>query len=64
MTDEEFYNGLGMLIYFWYEKSDVSRWSGFEKLKPELEKRRPDIAMVIENYLKAERAMWAAVENL
>lgn len=64
MTDEEFDTGLKMLEYFWEKNSDVTRWSEFEKFKPELEKRRPDIATIIDNYLKAERALSAAMKNL
>lgn len=64
MTEEEFYNGMRMLGYFWDNKGDITRWSGWEEFKPELEKLRPDIAMVIENYLKAERVMRTTMKNL
>lgn len=64
MSDEEFYEHLRMLEYFWEEKGDVTRYSGWDEFKPILAERRPDLALVIENFIKAEKAMNAAMRNL
>lgn len=64
MTDEEFYEGLRMLEYFWGDKGSVTAWAGWEAFIPFLKERRPDIYLVINNYLEAEKAMAAAMRNL
>jgi hypothetical protein len=64
VSDEEFYENLRMVEDFWEEKSDVTRYSGWETFKPFLLERRPDVYMIIENYLKAERAMNSIMRNL
>lgn len=63
-NEDTFYEGLRMLEYFWTDKGDVTRWSGFEEFMPKLKERRPDVYLIIKNYTEAEQAMHSAMRNL
>lgn len=63
MTDEEYENEMNMVKYFWEEKRDATRYTGWGKVKSEIERREPHILQAIENYENAERTVSALLEK-
>ena len=62
--DSEIEDGLRMIRYFWKEKGDIKRWCSWEDFKVILQKERPDLYLIITNYMVAEAALNSAVENI
>lgn len=63
MTEEQ-EQDIYMLKYFWDEKGDVTRYTGFEEAMELLKEYKPHIYIIIKNYLEAERAMESAMKEL
>lgn len=50
------------LRYFWEQKRDLTRWTGFEQALPALQHARPDILAAWHAYLAAEQHMHEVVQ--
>lgn len=51
------------LRYFWEEKHDLTRWTGFEQALPALRNDRPDILAAWAAYLAAVQQMHEVVQS-
>ena len=52
------------LQYFWEEKGDLERFTGFEKLTPILEKERPEVLKAWNDYKASIRILDIVIKNL
>lgn len=59
LTEED----LNALRYFWGEKRDLTRWLGYARRLPVLQRERPDIIEAWNAYLAAERRMSAVLKS-
>jgi hypothetical protein len=53
-----------MLKYFWEEKEDIERYCNFEKIKPELEKKYPEILRAWNDYQVSKNILSALIKNM
>ena len=61
MTDEELEGEVATLRYFWQEKGDVTRYVGWEELRPVLRERRPEIVKAWDDYVESKRRLSAVL---
>ena len=59
--DEE--SHLNSLLYFWTERGDLERYANFEKIKPMLAKRHPEILRAWYSYKDAKRTLTLLLES-
>ena len=52
------------IVYFWEEKDDLERWSGWKKAKPAVAREYPEILKAWEDYKTSIRTMNAVVGQL
>lgn len=57
-------NNLVMLQYFWEEKRDIERYCDFEKIKPLLEKEKPEVLKAWNEYKMSIKTMDAIMKSL
>jgi len=55
---------LNMLRYFWQEKEDLERFIDFEKLKPLLEKEKPEVLKAWNNYKSSKKILDIIIDNI
>ena len=55
---------LNMLKYFWQEKEDLERFIDFEKLKPLLEKEKPEVLKAWNNYKSSKKILDIIIDNI
>ena len=55
---------LNMLKYFWQEKEDLERFTDFEKLKPLLEKEKPEVLKAWNNYKSSKKILDIIIDNI
>lgn len=54
---------LDSLCYFWTHKSDLTRWSGWERAQPALRRQFPEILAAWENYIVGGRTLTAVLKH-
>ena len=59
LTDED----LSSIAYFWLEKGDLERWTGWEQAKPAVARQYPEILKAWEDYKTSIRTMNAVVKH-
>lgn len=52
------------LKYFWQDKGDLERYSSFEKIKPLLEKEKPEVLKAWNDYKASIRILDCVIDNL
>jgi hypothetical protein len=55
------YTHLDMLVYFWEEKGDVTRYCEWERMQPELQRKYPEIIKAWNDYLASRRTLTAVL---
>jgi len=55
---------LSSLQYFWQEKEDLERFTDFEKLKPLLEKEKPEILKAWNDYKASKKILDIVMDNV
>ena len=55
---------LDMLKYFWQEKEDLERFTDFEKLKPLLEKEKPEVLKAWNDYKAYKKILDIVMDNI
>jgi hypothetical protein len=55
---------LDMSKYFWQEKEDLERFTDFEKLKPLLEKEKPEVLKAWNDYKAYKKILDIVMDNI
>jgi hypothetical protein len=55
---------LDTLRYFWQEKEDLERFTDFEKLKPLLEKEKPEVLKAWNDYKTSKKILDIVMDNI
>ena len=53
-----------MVIYFWQEKGDITRWSSWEEKKPLFEKYHPELIKAMNDWTLAEKMLNLVIDSL
>ncbi len=53
-----------MITYFLTEKGNVERWTGWEKVKPDVEKELPELMHALKQLEIAEKILQAVIESI
>lgn len=54
---------LDMLVYFWEEKDDVTRFVDWERMQPELREKHPEIIKAWADYQTSRRTLTAVLRH-
>lgn len=52
------------LQYFWQEKQDLERFVDFERLKPLIQEKKPELIKAWNNYKASVKILDLVIENL
>ena len=55
---------LDRLRYFWQEKEDLERFTDFKKLKPLLEKEKPEVLKAWNDYKTSKKILDIVMDNI
>jgi len=60
LTEQDLYT----LRYFWQEREDLERFTDFEKLKPLLEKEKPEVLKAWNDYKTSKKILDIVMDNI
>lgn len=55
---------IDQIKYFWQEKEDIERYINFEELKPEIQKKFPELLKAWNDYKAARKIMYLVINSL
>lgn len=53
-----------MIVYFWEEKGDLTRWCGWEEKKPLIEAEFPELIKALKDFEVAEKMISLVVRSI